>query len=71
MLATALFTHPDNITLIEAEFALPLLIKNMPAVLSVLGAGFALLLYHQYPAVLVYMTESRVGLAAFKFFNAK
>lgn len=71
MLATALFTHPDNITLIEAEFALPLFIKNLPAVLSVLGAGFALLLYHQYPGVLVSLTESRLGLATYKFFNSK
>ena len=46
MLSTALFVHPDHVVMIEGEFALPLFIKNLPAFLSVLGAGLALVLYH-------------------------
>jgi NADH-ubiquinone oxidoreductase chain 5 len=71
MLSTALFVHPIHVVIIEGEFALPLLIKNLPAILSVFGAGLAILLYHQYPAVLVYFTYTRLGLAIYRFFNAK
>ena len=71
MLATALFVHPDHVVMVEGEFALPLIIKNLPALLSVGGAGLAILLYHQYPNVLTSMTETSLGLAVYRFFNAK
>jgi len=45
-LSTALFIHPSHITLIEAEFSLPLFYKLLPAIGSMLGAATALLLYH-------------------------
>lgn len=74
-LSAALFTHPDNIILIEGEFALPTLIKNLPVLLSVLGAGLAVLLYHRYPSVLTYATDPAtfggLGLATYKMFNSK
>jgi len=74
-LSTALFIHPDNNVLIEGEFALPTLIKNLPVLLSVLSAGLAVLLYHRYPSVLTYMTDPAtfggLGLAIYKMFNAK
>lgn len=71
MLSTALFVHPNHVVMVEGEFGLPLLIKNLPALLSVGGAGLAILLYHRYPNVLVAMTETRLGLAVYRFFNAK
>jgi NADH-ubiquinone oxidoreductase chain 5 len=74
MLSSALFVHPDHVVMVEGEFGLPLLIKNLPAILSISGAGLALLLYHRYyraSAVLVEMTETRLGLATYRFFNAK
>ena len=71
MLATALFVHPNHVVMVEGEFALSLFIKNLPALLSVGGAGLALLVYHRYPNVLVSMTESTLGLAIYRFFNAK
>lgn len=46
MLASALFVHPSNITLVEAEFALPTLIKLLPAIGTLLGASLSLLMYH-------------------------
>ena len=74
-LSTALFIHPDNNVLIEGEFALPTLIKNLPVLLSVLSAGLAVLLYHRYQSVLTYMTDPAtfggLGLAIYKFFNSK
>lgn len=42
----SLFYHPTQIHIIEAEFSLPLYIKLMPTIFSLLGGGFALLLYH-------------------------
>ena len=45
----ALFIHPNNISLVEAEFSLPILYKLLPGILSVLGAGLALFLYHKAP----------------------
>ena len=71
MLSTALFVHPDHIVMIEGEFALPLAIKNLPAILSITGAGAAMYLYSRSPSVLVYLTETKVGLAMYRFFNAK
>ena len=45
-MSSALFIHPTHITLVEAEFRLPLFYKLLPAAGSLLGAGSALLLYH-------------------------
>jgi NADH:ubiquinone oxidoreductase subunit 5 (subunit L)/multisubunit Na+/H+ antiporter MnhA subunit len=42
----SLFYKPSQIHIIEAEFSLPLYIKLMPTVLSVLGGVFAIYLYH-------------------------
>lgn len=71
LLSTALFVHPDHVALVEAHYALPIFIKNLPMLLSIGGAGFAILLYHRYPNVLVKITETRIGLAMYQFFNSK
>ncbi len=71
MLSTSLFVHPDHVALVEAHFSLPLLIKNLPAMLTVSGAGLAIVLYHIYPTFLTRLTESSLGLAMYRFFNAK
>src|SRR6201995_3039425 len=44
--ANSLFYHPSNINIIEAEFSLPLYIKLMPTILSLLGGCIAIYLYH-------------------------
>jgi NADH-ubiquinone oxidoreductase chain 5 len=41
----SIFYHPDQIYIIEAEFSLPLLVKLLPTILSVLGALLAFYLY--------------------------
>lgn len=74
-LSTALFIHPDNVVMVEGEFALPTLIKNLPVLASVLSAGLAIVLYHRYPAVLTYLTDpytfGGLGLVTYRFFNSK
>jgi NADH-ubiquinone oxidoreductase chain 5 len=57
--ANSLFIHPNNISLIEAEFSLPLFYKLLPGILSLIGAGIAILLYHQpYPSLITELLES-------------
>lgn len=51
--ANSLFTHPNNLTLIEAEFSLNPLIKLLPAIISFLGAFTAIFLYHVKPLAFV------------------
>ena len=70
-LSTALFQHPDHITLIEAEFGLPQLLKLLPAIGSLFGAGLALYLYHVVPAFTISLTNGRLGYAVYSFLNAK
>lgn len=70
-LSTALFQHPDHISLIEAEFGLPLGLKLLPAIGSVFGAVFAVYLYHVVPLYTIRLTHSPLGNAMYKFFNGK
>lgn len=70
-LSSALFIHPSHITLVEAEFGLPLFYKLLPAVGSFLGALTALLLYHRLPEFTVSLTQGKAGYAMYKFFNGK
>lgn len=70
-LSSALFIHPTHITLVEAEFALPLFYKLLPAVGSLFGAATALLLYHRLPDFTVSLTQSKVGYMLYSFFNGK
>lgn len=71
-LSSALFIHPTNISLVEAEFGIPLFYKLLPAVGSLLGAGTALLLYHRGKALVVSLTEqNKFGYMLYSFFNGK
>jgi NADH-ubiquinone oxidoreductase chain 5 len=70
-LGNAIFTHPNNIALVEAEFSLPILIKQLPAILSVLGAVLALYLYNINPGIINSITESSLGRKLYSFLNGK
>lgn len=70
-LSSALFIHPTHITLVEAEFAIPLFYKLLPAVGSLFGAGAALLLYHRLPEFTVNLTQNKLGYMLYSFFNGK
>jgi NADH-ubiquinone oxidoreductase chain 5 len=67
----SLFIHPNNISIIEAEFSLPLLIKLLPSILSLIGASLALLLYHKSPIFLIELTETSLGCKIYTFLNGK
>src|SRR5438876_2009695 len=53
----SLFIHPTNLSLIEAEFSLPLVIKLLPAIFSLLGASLAILLYNIFSYIIINITD--------------
>jgi NADH-ubiquinone oxidoreductase chain 5 len=69
--ANSLYTSPNNIVLIEAEFSLPLIIKLLPVLLSSLGATLALYLYHVSPDFIVGLTNNNLGRKMYTFINGK
>lgn len=70
-LSASLFQHPNHISLIEAEFGLPMFTKLLPMFLSLGGAGLAVYLYHVVPAFTISLTNSTVGKAFYTFLNGK
>nr|YP_009487250.1 NADH dehydrogenase subunit 5 [Russula foetens]AWB36152.1 NADH dehydrogenase subunit 5 [Russula foetens] len=69
--SNALFIKPNNISLIEAEFSLPLIIKFLPALLSLFGASLAIFLYHKSPTFIIELTDNLIGQNLYTFFNGK
>jgi len=67
----SLFIHPNNISIIEAEFSLPLLIKLLPSILSLIGASLAVFLYHKSPNFIIELTETSSGKKIYTFLNGK
>ncbi len=53
MLTPSLFVHPSHMTLVEAEFAVPIFYKLLPAVGTLVGASLALLMYHRLSHVII------------------
>jgi len=69
--SNAIFIKPNNISLIEAEFSLPLTIKLLPSLLSLLGASLALFLYHKSPTFIIDLTDNLIGQKIYTFLNGK
>jgi NADH-ubiquinone oxidoreductase chain 5 len=69
--ANSIFINPNNISIIEAEFSLPLIIKLFPTLLSILGATSAIFLYHVYPDFIINLTDSALGKKIYTFLNGK
>ena len=70
-LSPSLFIHPSHISLVEAEFGLPLLIKLLPAIGTLGGAGLALYMYHVLPLFTIQLTNTSFGRNLYRFFNGK
>jgi len=67
----SLYISPNNISIVEAEFSLPILIKLLPALLSLLGATFALYIYHLNPKFIIELTNTKIGRQIYTFLNGK
>lgn len=72
-LTSSLFVYPSHISLVEAEFALPLMIKLLPAIGTIAGAGLAVYLYHFGPVFTIQLTAGPLSLGQrlYRFFNGK
>ena len=69
--ANSLFIHPNNISIIEAEFSLNPFIKLLPAILSVTGAMLAIFMYHNIPHIINNLTLNSLGKKIYSFLNGK
>src|SRR5258708_1180799 len=67
----SLFNHPNNISIIEADFSINPIIKLLPAILSLTGATLAILLYHNSPEFIIDLTNNSLGRKFYSFFNVK
>lgn len=67
----SIFIKPNNISIIEAEFSLPIMIKLLPSMLSLLGAVSAVFLYHVYPEFIINLTDTQLGKKIYTFLNGK
>ena len=68
---SAIFIAPNNISLIEAEFDLPLIYKLLPTILSIFGAGLALFLYNSKPYILSEGSNSPIFIKLYTFLNSQ
>ena len=69
--ANSLFIHPNNISIIEAEFSLNPFIKLLPAILSLTGASLAIFMYHITPNIINNLTLNSLGKKIYGFLNGK
>jgi len=69
--ANSIFINPNNISIIEAEFSLPIIMKLLPTLLTIFGATSAILLYHVYPEFIVNLTDYSLGRKIYTFLNGK
>uniref|UniRef100_UPI00315C6309 NADH dehydrogenase subunit 5 n=1 Tax=Infundibulicybe hongyinpan TaxID=2486348 RepID=UPI00315C6309 len=67
----SLFVHPNNISIIEAEFSLSPIIKLLPFILSLTGASLAIFMYHRTPEFIINLTDSLLGRKIYSFLNGK
>jgi len=70
-LSTALFQHSNHVALVEAEYALPLIIKLLPVIVSISGASLAIYVYHEIPEFAVTVSRSGVGIYLYWFLVGK
>lgn len=69
--ANSLFIHPNNISIIEAEFSLNPFIKLLPAILSLTGAVLAIFMYHSTPHIINNLILNSLGKKIYSFLNGK
>lgn len=67
----SLFIHPNKVSLVEAEFSLPLGLKHLPLIFTILGSVIAVLAYHKFPEFVISLTETSLGRKIYTFLNGK
>lgn len=67
----SLFTHPNHISLIEAEFSLPIYIKLLPLIFTLLGITISIYFYHTNLNLITSLTKASMGYKLYVFLNRK
>jgi|SRR5271154_1186106 len=67
----SLFIHPNNISIIEAEFSLSLIVKFLPLIFTFIGSLSAILIYNFFPHILIDITDISIVRKLYSFFNGK
>lgn len=66
-----LFIHPNNETVIETEFAVPIIFKILPLICTILFTFLALIISELYPNILMQFKFTKIGYNIFGFFNQR
>jgi NADH-ubiquinone oxidoreductase chain 5 len=71
-LANSLFVHPNHLSYIEAEFGLPLIYKQLPLLVSLIGGTLTFIFFQNYPSFLnhIILTTPFI-LRLYRFLNQK
>lgn len=67
----SLFTHPNNIYIVEAEFGSPIIMKLFPIIITIIGASLSIYLYNNQSYFISSLTDNKIGIAVYRFFNQK
>jgi len=58
----SLYIKPNNISLIDTEFSIDIIIKLLPALLSLVGSFLAFFLYHFSYNFIIDLTNNKLGI---------
>jgi NADH-ubiquinone oxidoreductase chain 5 len=67
----SIFIHPNNVTIIEAEFSINPIVKLLPLIFTIIGASSAFIIYNFAPIITIDITESSIGRRIYSFLNGK
>nr|YP_009693728.1 NADH dehydrogenase subunit 5 [Inonotus obliquus]BBN21254.1 NADH dehydrogenase subunit 5 [Inonotus obliquus] len=67
----ALYIHPNNISLVEAEFSMNIGLKLLPSILSIIGGLLAIYLYLISPNILNNLSENSLFRKIYSFLNGQ
>jgi NADH-ubiquinone oxidoreductase chain 5 len=70
-LGNSILTHPNKISLIEAEFSMSTIVKLLPLILTIIGAFSAFFIYNFYPIILININNVSLGRQIYAFLNSK
>lgn len=71
LFGNSIFVLPGNMVIVEAEFALPIYMKLLPTILTIVGATLAIYLYTFEFKYLTTLTNSQRGKDIYTFINQK
>ena len=67
----SLFIHPSHEIMLDTEFAVPVLFKLLPLVLTIILSTVALISSELFPKLIIYFKFSNLGYNTFSFFNQR